>query len=331
VRRASPIFEAVDQMSWRDELQFWPRPPIPEIGKIIQICGEELHDMLRGIITPKTALQNAQKRGASPAGATPDLKNGGVTWIPIAQRKEHSHHRRGARHGRGQCESFAQQGANVCLGDLDLDEAQKVADLINAAGNGKAIAVKMDVTKREDNAAAVAATVEAFGSINVGVFNAGLNKPRFFMDIDEDNWDMIMNVNTKAMWLGMQETARQMIAQGPMDEPYKIINVGSIASRKPLVDVTVYCTSKYGCLALTHCGAVALAEHNITVNGYAPGVVVTPLWEQLDKDLVEIGFKEKAGQAYEDIARDQLQIKRVSYPDDIVGTASFLASPTATT
>jgi NAD(P)-dependent dehydrogenase (short-subunit alcohol dehydrogenase family) len=118
------------------------------------------------------------------------------------------------------------QGANVCLGDLDLDEAQAVADRINAAGNGKAVAVKMDVTKREDNAAAVAATVEAFGSINVGVFNAGLNKPRFFMDIDEDNWDMIMNVNTKAMWLGMQETARQMIAQGPMDKPYKTDQCG---------------------------------------------------------------------------------------------------------
>ncbi len=62
VRRTSSIFEAVDQMSWRDELQFWPRPPIPEIGKIFQICGEELHDMLRGIIPPKTALQNAQRR-----------------------------------------------------------------------------------------------------------------------------------------------------------------------------------------------------------------------------------------------------------------------------
>jgi NAD(P)-dependent dehydrogenase (short-subunit alcohol dehydrogenase family) len=99
-------------------------------------------------------------------------------------------------------EASRQQGANVCLGDLDLDEARKVADRINAAGNGKAVAVKMDVTKREDNAAAVAATVDAFGSINVGLFNAGLNKPRFFMDIDEDNWDMIMNVNTKAMWLG---------------------------------------------------------------------------------------------------------------------------------
>jgi meso-butanediol dehydrogenase / (S,S)-butanediol dehydrogenase / diacetyl reductase len=235
----------------------------------------------------------------------------------------------GAARGMGaaNAESFADQGANICIGDLDLEEAQTVAERINAAGGGKAIAVRMDVTKREDNTSAVAATVEAFGSINVGVFNAGLNKPRFFMDIDEDNWDMIMNVNTKAMWLGMQETARQMIAQGPMaDHPYKLINVGSIASRKPLVDVTVYCTSKYGCLALTHCGAVALGEHGITVNGYAPGVVVTPLWEQLDKDLVEIGFKDRAGQAYEDIANNELVIKRVSYPKDIVGTASFLAS-----
>lgn len=224
-------------------------------------------------------------------------------------------------------EHYAAQGANVCLGDINVALAEDVAARINAAGNGRAIAVKLDVTKRADNAAAVAATVDAFGSINVGLFNAGLNKPRFFMDIDEDNWDLIMTVNTKAMWLGMQETARQMIAQGKQDYPYKLINVGSIASRRPLLDVTVYCTSKYGCLALTHCGAIALSEHNITVNGYAPGVVVTPLWEQLDKDLVDIGFKQREGQAYEDIVRDALQIKRVSYPDDVKGTAAFLASP----
>ena len=234
----------------------------------------------------------------------------------------------GAARGMGaaNAENFAAQGANICVGDLDLDEAQKVADRINEAGNGRSVAVRMDVTKREDNAAAVAATVEAFGSINVGVFNAGLNKPRFFMDIDEDNWDLIMNANTKGMWLGMQETARAMIAQGKQDYPYKIICVGSIASRKPLIDVTVYCTSKYGCLALTHCGAVALAEHGITVNGYAPGVVVTPLWEQLDKDLIDIGFKQREGQAYEDIIANELKIKRVSYPDDIKGTAAFLCS-----
>jgi multiple sugar transport system substrate-binding protein len=62
VRSASPIFEAVDGMSWRDELQFWPRPPVPEICDIIQICGEEFHDMLRGIATPRDALRQAQAR-----------------------------------------------------------------------------------------------------------------------------------------------------------------------------------------------------------------------------------------------------------------------------
>jgi NAD(P)-dependent dehydrogenase (short-subunit alcohol dehydrogenase family) len=127
----------------------------------------------------------------------------------------------GAARGMGEAnaESFASQGANVCIGDLDFDQAQEVADRINAAGNGQAIAIKMDVTKREDNAAAVAATVAAFGSINIGLFNAGLNKPRFFMDIDEDNWDMIMNVNTKAMWLGMQETARQWVCARRRSDP----------------------------------------------------------------------------------------------------------------
>ncbi len=62
VRRTSPIFEAVDAMSWRDEPQFWPRPPVPEIGGIIQICGEEFHDMLRGIQSPQETLRKAQDR-----------------------------------------------------------------------------------------------------------------------------------------------------------------------------------------------------------------------------------------------------------------------------
>ncbi|PZX39451.1 multiple sugar transport system substrate-binding protein [Roseinatronobacter thiooxidans] len=62
VRRISPIFEAVDAMSLRDELQYWPRPPIPQIAEIIEICGQELHDMLRGVLTPRNALRRAQAR-----------------------------------------------------------------------------------------------------------------------------------------------------------------------------------------------------------------------------------------------------------------------------
>ena len=62
VRRLSPIFEAVDTMSSRDELQFWPRPPVPQIAEIIQICGEEMHAMLRGVSSPREALRKAQAR-----------------------------------------------------------------------------------------------------------------------------------------------------------------------------------------------------------------------------------------------------------------------------
>jgi multiple sugar transport system substrate-binding protein len=62
VRSLSPIFEMVDQMSWRDELQFWPRPPIPQISDIIRVCGQELHDMLRGVVTPREALARAQSQ-----------------------------------------------------------------------------------------------------------------------------------------------------------------------------------------------------------------------------------------------------------------------------
>lgn len=62
VRRLSPVFETVDQMSWRDELQFWPRPPIPQISEIVTLCGTELHDMLRGLVTPEAALSRLQAR-----------------------------------------------------------------------------------------------------------------------------------------------------------------------------------------------------------------------------------------------------------------------------
>ena len=235
----------------------------------------------------------------------------------------------GAAQGMGaaNAEYFAEQGANVCIGDVNLDGVQALADRINANGNGRAVAVRMDVTSREDNAAAVAATVEAFGSINVALLNAGVNTPRMFMDIDEDNWNLIMNINAKGVLLGMQEAARQMIEQGPMeDHPYKIVPVGSIVSRTAFLDVVPYCCSKYAVLAMIIGGAKALWEHKITVNGYAPGVVRTELWEQLDKDLVEIGMFEKAGQSMDHLAATMITMKRYSYPDDVKGTAAFLCS-----
>lgn len=233
----------------------------------------------------------------------------------------------GAAQGMGAAvaEEYARHGAKVCLGDINIDGCNDVVKRIRAAG-GEAIAVKLNVTSRADHAAAVAATVKAFGGINVTVQNAGINKPLMFLDITEDNWRSIMDVNALGVLLGMQEAARQMIKQGRENGPYKIINVGSILSRQAFDDVIPYSCSKHAVLAMINGGAKALVEHNITVNGYAPGVVRTELWEQLDKDLVAIGKFEKEGESMDKLAETMILMKRYSYPEDIIGTAVYLAA-----
>ena len=223
-------------------------------------------------------------------------------------------------------EYFAAQGAKVCLGDVNLTGCQEVAQRIVDNG-GSAVAVSLDVTSRQQIKSAVSATVDAFGSINVMLNNAGINKPLMFLDITEENWDQIMRVNALGVLLGMQEAAKQMIKQGKENGPYKIINVGSILSRQAFDDVVPYSCSKHAVLAMINGGAKALVEHNITVNGYGPGVVRTELWEQLDKDLVAIGKFEKEGESMDKLAEDMILMKRYSFPKDVVGTAAFLASP----
>ena len=228
--------------------------------------------------------------------------------------------------GAAVAEYYAAQGAKVCIADINLEGCEEVAARIRDNG-GEAIAVSLDVTKRDQMRAAVKATVDAFGSLNVMVNNAGINKPLMFMDITEENWHQIMDVNALGCLIGMQEAARQMIDQGKENGSYKIINVGSILSRQAFDDVVPYSCSKHAVLAMINGGAKALVQHNITVNGYGPGVVRTELWEQLDKDLVAIGKFEKPGQSMDELAENMILMKRYSYPKDVVGTAAFLASP----
>ena len=226
--------------------------------------------------------------------------------------------------GAAAAESFASEGAKVCVADLDFEGCQAVVERIKAAG-GEAVAVKLDVTKRDQMVAAVETTVEAFGSINVIVNNAGINTPMMFLDVTEENWHQIMTVNGLGTLIGMQEAAKQMIKQGKEAGPYKIINVGSILSRQAFDDVIPYSASKHAVLAMINGGAKALVDHNITVNGYGPGVVRTELWEQLDKDLVAIGKFEKEGDSMDELAKNMILMKRYSYPKDVMGTAIFLA------
>lgn len=223
--------------------------------------------------------------------------------------------------GLGIARRLAGEGASVMIGDLNADGAESAAAGITEAGHSAASHF-VDVSSRGSTRDLIAACVERFGRLDVMFNNAGFNKPEPFLEITEDVWHRIMNVNGLGVLLGTQEAAKQMISQG---DGGKIINTASIASRQGYPSFVPYCASKFAVVSIIQGAARALAEHGITVNGFAPGVVDTPLWEQLDKDLVAIGDAEEPGQAMADFSAGIL-VGRAAQPDDIAGTALFLAS-----
>lgn len=230
--------------------------------------------------------------------------------------------------GRATATQLVAEGASVTFADLNEAKAKEAAEYAAKTHGGKAIGVAVDVRKRDQVKAMVEATVEAFGRLDVMFNNAGVNKPQKFLETTEDNWHFILDVNALGVMLGMQEAAKQMMAQGRRGEfGGKIINTASIVGRQGLdPNVAPYSVSKFGVVALTQMGARELAPHGITVNGFAPGVVDTPLWETLDEQLVELGVAEKKGQAMQNFSANILK-GRPATPDDIVGTTTFLASP----
>lgn len=228
--------------------------------------------------------------------------------------------------GRAIGEALLDEGADVCFADLNAEKLVEVGET-NAerasANGGKVTTAVVDVTERDQVQAMIAHTVEQFGKLDVKFNNAGVNKPMNFLDVTEDNWNFIMKINGLGVLIGVQEAAKQMIAQGTGG---KIINTASIASRQGFDNVAPYCASKFAVVSLTQSAARDLASHNITVTGFAPGVVHTELWETLDKDLMEIGASERPGQAMEEFSQGILR-GRVATPADITGTTTFLASP----
>jgi meso-butanediol dehydrogenase/(S,S)-butanediol dehydrogenase/diacetyl reductase len=163
--------------------------------------------------------------------------------------------------GAAACRAIAAEGGKVVVADLDAAAARGVADEIVGDG-GFAASVGVDFTDREQVRAMVQTAVETFGALNVIFNNAGMNRPRDFMDVDEANFDEIVRVNTWGVIVCTQEAARQMIAQGSGG---KIVNTGSIASRQGFWEFVPYCVAKFGTLAITQATARGLIEHGITV------------------------------------------------------------------
>lgn len=220
--------------------------------------------------------------------------------------------------GRAICIGLASEGANIGIADLDLAAAQKVVAEIAQAG-ASAIAIQVDVTDRDQVKAGIDATVAAFGQLDCYFNNAGFNKPLKFLDVTEQNFNAIMKVNAWGVLVGTQEAAKQYIKQGTSG---KVVNTASIAGRTGFASFTPYSASKSAVIAITQGAARSLAEHKITVNAFSPGVVATPLWTTLDKDLEEIG----EGDSGFDSMASGILLGRPAQPEDIVPTALFLAS-----
>ncbi|HKJ56211.1 MAG TPA: SDR family oxidoreductase [Nitriliruptoraceae bacterium] len=226
----------------------------------------------------------------------------------------------GSGMGRAFAEAFATEGAVVGVLDLDGKGAAAVAGSL-ARLPGRGIALTADVSSRDEVASALDTFVADAGGLDVMFNNAGFNQPMGLLDVTEENWHAIMDVNALGTLIGIQEAAKRMIPGGGG----KIVNTSSVAGRQGYASFAPYCASKFAVNALTQAAARGLAEHDITCNAFAPGVVDTPLWEQLDADLVAIGDAEQPGQAMAAFAEGILR-GRPALPEDIVGTALYLAS-----
>lgn len=213
---------------------------------------------------------------------------------------------------------LARNGASVCVADLNLESAREIAKDIGRT----AIAAEVDVADRASTKAMIATAVQGFGKLDVMFNNAGISQTCPFMDVTEGDWHRIMDVNGLGVLIGIQEAARQMKAQGTGG---KIVNTASIAAKQGYPLFAHYCASKFAVAALTQAAARALAADKITVNAFAPGVVRTELWEQLDREFRELGITQQPDQAINEFSQSIL-VGRYSRPQDITGVTTFLAS-----
>ena len=226
----------------------------------------------------------------------------------------------GAARGIGQAfaEAYIREGARVMIGDINLDRARETAAAIGAE------AVHMDVTDQASIEAAVAATAETFGGIDILINNAALFTAAPIVEIERADYARVFDINVAGTLFTLQAVARHMIDRG---KGGKIINMASQAGRRGEALVGVYCATKAAVISLTQSAGLDLIRHGINVNAIAPGVVDGEHWDGVDAFFAK--YEGKApGQKKKEVG-DAVPYGRMGTAEDLTGMAVFLASSEA--
>lgn len=222
--------------------------------------------------------------------------------------------------GAAICRRYAVEGARVVVADRHGEAAQGLAAEI---GNG-AFGLSVDVTDSASIDRLVSAVVAETGGVDILVNNAAVFDMAPILEITEASYDKVFAVNVKGLLFTLQAVAAQMVKQG---RGGRIINISSQAGRRGEALVAVYCASKAAVISLTQSAGLDLIKHRINVNGIAPGVVDTPMWDEVDALFARyehrpVGEKKR-------LVGEAVPYGRMGRPEDMAGAAVFLASDDA--
>lgn len=219
--------------------------------------------------------------------------------------------------GRAFAEAYIREGATVAIADINMERAREAAAEIGPA----AYAVEMDVTRQDSIDAAIAATVQQAGGLDILVNNAALFDLAPIVEITRESYERLFSINVGGTLFTLQAAAKQMIAQG---RGGKIINMASQAGRRGEALVAVYCATKAAVISLTQSAGLDLIKHRINVNAIAPGVVEGEHWEGVDALFATyenrpLGEKKR-------LVGEAVPYGRMGTAEDLTGMAIFLAS-----